>query len=104
MLYAKAGKHDGEISDIQRPCEDAHPSLEFAAGKRRDHHGRADDEAGRDIEQHALALDGLRAALQQGAQRHDERQIEDVRADDIADRERGLLFADGNNCCDQLRQ
>ena len=46
----------------------------------------------------------LRAALQQGAQRHDERQIEDVRADDIADRERGLLFADGDDGRDELRQ
>ena len=62
---AEAGEHNNKISDIQRPCEDAHPALEPAAGQRRDHHGRADDEAGRDIEQHALALDGLRAALQQ---------------------------------------
>ena len=101
---AEAGEHNNKISDIQRPCEDAHPALEPAAGQRRDHHGCADDEAGRDIEQHTLPLNGLRAALQQGAQRHDERQIEDVRADDIADRERGLLFADGNDGRDELRQ
>ena len=46
----------------------------------------------------------LRAALQQGAQRHDERKIHDVRADDVAHRQGRLLFADGGDGRHELRQ
>ena len=104
ILCAEVDEHDGEIRNVQRAYEPTYPLFKSAAGERRYHGGAGYDEAGGDIEHHALRLDRHGLALKQGAKRHDERQVHDVRADDIADRQRGLLFPDGGYRRDELGQ
>lgn len=101
---AEIGKHYDKIRYIQRADEHADPALELSADERREHSGGADDKAGRNIQQHALIFDGEGLALQKRAQRHDERKIHDICTDDIADRQRGLLFADRRDGRDKLGQ
>ena len=104
FLRTEAREHDDEIRDIERADEKADPALEFALHKRRDERTRAHDEARRNIQQHALPLDRQRLAKDERAQRHNEREVHDVRADDVAHRQRGLLLADGRNGRHELRQ
>ena len=101
---AEVSEHYDEIRYIQHADEHADPALELAAHERRDHGGGADHEAGRNIQQHALIFNGQGLALQKRTQRHDQRQIHDIRADDIADRQRGLLFSDRRDGRDKLGQ
>ena len=101
---AEVSEHYDEIRYIQHADEHADPALELAAHERRDHGGGADHEAGRNIQQHALIFNGQGLALQKRTQRHNQRQIHDIRADDIADRQRGLLFSDRRDGRDKLRQ
>ena len=104
FLRAEAREHDDEIRDIERADEKADPTLEFALHKRRDERTCAHDKTRRNVQQHALPLDRQRLAEDERAQRHDEREIHDVRADDVAHRQRGLLFADGRDGRNKLRQ
>ena len=100
----EAGEHDGQIGDVQPADEEARPALEPAADQRGHKRRRRDDQAGRNIQQHALTLNQHRAPLNQRAQGHNQRQIHDVGADDVAHGERGFLFADGGEGRHQLRQ
>lgn len=101
---AEVSEHYDEIRYIQRADEHADPALELAAHERRDHGCGADDKAGRNIQQHALIFNGKGLALQKRAQRHDKRKIHYICTDDIADRQRGLLFADRRDGRDKLGQ
>ncbi len=101
---AEVSEHYYKIRYIQHADEHADPALELAAHERRDHGCGTDDEAGRNIQQHALIFNGQGLALQKRTQRHDQRQIHDIRADDIADRQRGLLFSDRRDGRDKLGQ
>lgn len=101
---AEVSEHYDEIRYIQHADEHADPALELAAHERREHGCGTDDEAGRNIQQHALIFNGQGLALQKRTQRHDQRQIHDIRADDIADRQRGLLFSDRRDGSDKLGQ
>lgn len=104
FLRAEAREHDDEINDVQSADEKADPALEFALHKCRDERTCAHDKTRRNIQQHALPLDRQRLAEDERAQRHNEREIHDVRADDVAHRQRGLLFADGRDGRNKLRQ
>ena len=104
FLRAEAREHDDEIRDIERADEKADPAFEPALHERRDERTRAHDEARRNIQQHALPLDRQRLAEDERAQRHNEREVHDVRADDVAHRQRRLLLADGRDGRDKLRQ
>lgn len=101
---AEVSEHYYKIRYIQHADEHADPALELAAHERRNHSCGADDKAGRNIQQHALIFDGEGLALQKRAQRHDERKIHYICTDDIADRQRGLLFADRRDGRDKLGQ
>lgn len=101
---AEVSEHYYKIRYIQHADEHADPALELSADERRDHGCGADHEAGRNIQQHALIFDGEGLALQKRAQRHDERKIHYICTDDIADRQRGLLFADRRDGRDKLGQ
>lgn len=101
---AEVSEHYYKIRYIQHADEHADPALELAAHERRNHGCGADDKAGRNIQQHALIFDGEWLALQKRAQRHDERKIHYICTDDIADRQRGLLFADRRDGRDKLGQ
>ena len=104
FLRAEAREHDDKIRDIQSADEKADPALEPALRQRRDERARAHDEARRDVQQHALPLNRQGLAKNERAQRHNERQVHDVRADDVAHRQGRLLFADGRDGRNKLRQ
>ena len=104
VLRTKAREHDDQISDVQRADEKADPALELALRKRRNERSRAHDKTRRNVQQHTLPLNRQGLSEDERAQRHDERQVHDVRADDVAHRQRRLLFADGRNGRHELRQ
>ena len=73
LSYSRAEIHEhyNEIDDVQAADEPSDPLLELAAHERGDHGRGGNDETGRNIQQHALILDGEGLAHQQRAQRHD---------------------------------
>ena len=104
FLRAEAREHDDKIRDIQSADEKADPAFEPALHERRDERTCAHDKTRRNVQQHALLLDRQRLAEDERAQRHDEREVHDVRADDVAHRQGRLLFADGRDGRNKLRQ
>jgi len=55
-LCAEAGEHDNQIGDVQPADQVADPALELALNQRGNQRRGADDQAGGDVQQHALAL------------------------------------------------
>ena len=98
----RTGEHN--ISGICKQKHNALRAAEFFGDQSRDHSNAAHQQAGWKIHHGNLAGNRKPAAINHGGNRKDQRQIDNIGADDIAHGEGGLFFCNCGNGRYQLRE